>query len=170
MAKLGANFQPVKKEQGFTLIEIVLVLAIAGLIMIIVFLAVTGAQRSRRDSQRNNDLSRIASQLEIFASNNGGCYPDTASMNGCPSTVDGWSTGANPFIASSYINGMNFADPLAGSNYSYAGIQIPSSTMPAGVMYEVGSGTTCDGTANGSTHVFTVRMGLEQGVACRDNK
>src|SRR5690242_14161062 len=43
---------------GFTLIEIMLVLAIAGLIMVIVFIAVRGAQRSQRDRARQDMANR----------------------------------------------------------------------------------------------------------------
>jgi prepilin-type N-terminal cleavage/methylation domain-containing protein len=64
-----------QKDEGFTLIEIVLVLAIAGLIMVIVFLAVVGAQRSRRDTQRKNDASRALAAMESCSSNNNGQYP-----------------------------------------------------------------------------------------------
>jgi prepilin-type N-terminal cleavage/methylation domain-containing protein len=64
-----------KKAKGFTLIEIVLVLAIAGLLLVIVFLAVSGAQKSRRDSQRKSDAGAYVSGLELYASNNNGTYP-----------------------------------------------------------------------------------------------
>lgn len=63
------------KKKGFTLIEIVIVLAIAALILIIVFLAVAGAQRSRRDEQRRNDAARLVSAAENQASNANGTYP-----------------------------------------------------------------------------------------------
>ena len=55
-----------KRTNGFTLIEIVLVLAIAGLLLIVVFLAVSGAQRSRRDYQRKQDLAHIKAQWALF--------------------------------------------------------------------------------------------------------
>lgn len=59
-----------KKEGGFTLIEIVLALAIAGLIIVIVFLAVTGAQRSRRDTARRDYVNRLAAAVtDQWASN-----------------------------------------------------------------------------------------------------
>ena len=64
-----------KEKRGFTLIEIVLVLAIAGLITVIVFLAVQGAQRARRDTQRKSDAARLLAAAEQFASNNNGDYP-----------------------------------------------------------------------------------------------
>jgi prepilin-type N-terminal cleavage/methylation domain-containing protein len=67
------------REKGFTLIEIVLVLAIASLIMVIVFLAVAGAQRARRDSQRQSDAGRALAGVESCASNNNGQYANCLS-------------------------------------------------------------------------------------------
>ena len=47
-----------KLYEGFTIIEVVLVLAIAGLIFLMVFLALPALQRSQRDTQRKNDMAR----------------------------------------------------------------------------------------------------------------
>jgi prepilin-type N-terminal cleavage/methylation domain-containing protein len=63
------------KKSGFTLIEIVIVLAIAALIMVIVFVAVQGAQRSRRDTTVRNSAAQTLAAIEQFASNNSGTYP-----------------------------------------------------------------------------------------------
>lgn len=63
-------------NKGFTLIEIVIVLAIAALIMVIVFLAVQGAQRSQRDTATKNNAARTLAAAEQYASNNSGDYPD----------------------------------------------------------------------------------------------
>ena len=41
-----------KNKKGFTIIEIVLVLAIAGLIFLMIFVALPALQRSQRDTQR----------------------------------------------------------------------------------------------------------------------
>lgn len=62
------------ESKGFTLIEIVLVLAIAGLILVIVFIAVQGAQRSRRDAARKSDAARLLAGVESCASNHNGQY------------------------------------------------------------------------------------------------
>ncbi len=155
-----------KKEKGFTLIEIVLVLAIAGLLLVIVFLAVSGAQKSRRDTQRKNDLSRVAAQLESFASNNNGCYPGSGGLGGCPAGISTFAV----FAASTYITGANLTDPLQGGAYTYAGLVTPTSAVAAGFQYQIGAGTTCDGVANASARVYSLRLGLEQGTGCRDNK
>jgi len=60
---------------GFTIIEVVLVLAIAGLIFLMVFIALPALQRSQRDTQRRNDMSAVASQLTQYQSNNNGKLP-----------------------------------------------------------------------------------------------
>lgn len=147
-----------KKEKGFTLIEIVLVLAIAGLLLVIVFLAVSGAQKSRRDNQRKNDLARIAAQVEAYASNTAGVYPATAAA---------FSTQ----LLGTYAL-TNAKDPLAGSVYKYDGAQTPNGTNAAGMVYTLGGAgiTACDGTtAMTGTRTFKLVMNLEQGTACFDN-
>lgn len=65
----------IKLKRGFTLIEIVIVLAIAALIMVVVFLAVTGAQRGQRDQSRKDLMNRTRSSLEAYRGNSGGTYP-----------------------------------------------------------------------------------------------
>ena len=52
-----------QNKQGFTIIEVVLVLAIAGLIFAMVFIALPALQRSQRDSQRKSHLTSLAGQL-----------------------------------------------------------------------------------------------------------
>lgn len=67
-------------KKGFTIIEVVLVLAVAALIFLIVFLAVPALQRGRRDTARKSDVGRALSQLENYASNNNGDYPTFANF------------------------------------------------------------------------------------------
>lgn len=61
-----------KNDQGFTIIEVLIVLAIAGLIMLIVFLAIPALQRNQRNNARNADASRIAAAIgECLGNRNG---------------------------------------------------------------------------------------------------
>ena len=57
------------KKQGFTIIEVVLVLAIAGLIFLMVFVALPALQRSQRDTARRNDMSRVDTALIQYQTN-----------------------------------------------------------------------------------------------------
>jgi prepilin-type N-terminal cleavage/methylation domain-containing protein len=68
---------PTKKDnqKGFTIIEVVLVLAIAGLIFLMVFIALPALQRNQRDTQRRNDLSRVQSAIQNYQTNNRNSLP-----------------------------------------------------------------------------------------------
>lgn len=132
-----------KKEKGFTLIEIVLVLAIAGMLLVIVFLAVSGAQKSRRDTQRKNDNARLLAQVEACASNHNGDYTG--------GTAPTCNTASNYNAGGAYAP-ANFNDPLTGTSYQVT----------------VGNLQACNnnpGTARIQIagRVVTTRMCLEQG-------
>lgn len=66
-----------KREQGFTIIEVLIVLAIAGLIMLVVFLAIPALQRNSRNNQRTTDVANILGAVGEYVSNNNGQLPDT---------------------------------------------------------------------------------------------
>ncbi len=70
--------QTIKKrqqEQGFTIIEVLIVLAIAGLIMLIVFLAVPALQRNSRNTQAKNSAGALLGGVSEFSNNNNGKLP-----------------------------------------------------------------------------------------------
>lgn len=150
-------------NKGFTIIEVVLVLAIAGLIFLIVFLALPQLQRSRRDTQRKNDAGRILAQLENYAGNNNGNYPENL-------------TEMNDFIAR-YLtaNGDVFKDPQ-GANYTLSYVN----TQPGAIgtlSYQDGYKCNGEAMAAGNDRDIAVLMPLEQGVSgttpttfyCQDN-
>jgi prepilin-type N-terminal cleavage/methylation domain-containing protein len=64
-----------KNSKGFTIIEVLIVLAIAGLIMLVVFLAVPALQRNARNTQRKSDVSAILGSVSEYTSNNAGALP-----------------------------------------------------------------------------------------------
>ncbi len=60
-----------KVKQGFTIIEVVLVLAVAGLIFLMVFVALPALQRNQRDTQRRQDYGDLSSAISGYMSSNG---------------------------------------------------------------------------------------------------
>ncbi|HUS25757.1 MAG TPA: type II secretion system protein [Nevskiaceae bacterium] len=70
-----------KEEKGFTIIEVLIVLAIAGLILLIVFLAVPALQRNSRNTSRKNDVARVGGAATEFLSNNGGTLPTNSAAD-----------------------------------------------------------------------------------------
>ena len=100
-----------KNKKGFTIIEVVLVLAIAGLIFLMVFIALPALQRSQRNTRRRQDMSRILSAFNDYQANNNGRMPkdDTALGNLVKSYI-----GANQAIspaADAVCDGDQFCDP-----------------------------------------------------------
>ena len=62
-------------NKGFTIIEVLIVLAIAALILLVVFLAVPSLQRSQRNNGKQSEASRLSSQINTMVSNNQGFLP-----------------------------------------------------------------------------------------------
>ena len=95
-----------KTKKGFTIIEVVLVLAIAGLIFLMVFVALPALQRSQRDTQRRDDMARVLSQLAQYQANNSGNVPDSA------------ATLTNFFTDYLKVGGDKFENPSTGTAYT----------------------------------------------------
>ena len=71
-------------QKGFTIIEVLIVLAIAGLILLIVFLAVPALQRNSRNTQRKANVSAILGAVQEFTNNNNGSLPAAACNSSNP--------------------------------------------------------------------------------------
>lgn len=65
-----------KKNLGFTMVELIVVIAILGLLSTIGLVSFRSAQIKGRDAQRKNDLSQIQKALEMYLSDNQS-YPDS---------------------------------------------------------------------------------------------
>lgn len=129
--------QKLKNEKGFTIIEVLIVLAIAGLIMVVVFLAVPALQRNSRNTQRTNDAARIGAAMSECSSNN----------NGNISLCDDATELAN------YITLANNQQLTTVGTAGLNAVAITASTQcNAG-----GTGTT----AGGGTRAYTVNFQLE---------
>jgi prepilin-type N-terminal cleavage/methylation domain-containing protein len=62
-------------QKGFTIIEVLIVLAIAGLILLIVFLAVPALQRNSRNTAIKNDVQNVIGGVSEFQNANNGVLP-----------------------------------------------------------------------------------------------
>ena len=113
------KIQKGKGEKGFTIIEVVLVLAIAGLIFLMVFIALPALQRNQRDAQRKNDLSRVQSAINSYQANNRGNVPALGTASVAASFISSYMT----------VGGDTFSDP-SGTAYSFAAGTV--GTLPTG--------------------------------------
>ena len=151
------------KEKGFTIIEVVLVLAIAGLIFLMVFIALPALQRSQRDTQRRDDVARFMSQLNSYSTNNRGAIVTS-------------QVALNTFAGSYLKDGDGeFNDPKTGTKYRtlFQSGATNGTAIPAeGVMY-YHYRAKCSGEAAvaGGAREAAVRVALEGGgVYCQSNK
>lgn len=142
------------QNKGFTIIEVVLVLAIAGLIFVIVFLAVPQLQASRRDTQRRNDVGRVIAALQDYAGNNNGRYP-----------ADFDDFGAR------YLDNITLEDPSTDSYQLEQNWDDADEPTAVGNMV-VNIGATCDGESfgGGSNRDVAVMVALDDGDTrfCQD--
>ena len=90
----------VKNKPGFTIIEVVLVLAIAGLIFLMVFIALPALQRSQRDTQRRDDIARFATAIAQYQTNNGGQLSNS---------INKYAVWAPPYLPWANSHGTYFA-------------------------------------------------------------
>ena len=64
-----------ENKKGFTIIEVVLVLGIAGLIFLMMMIALPALRRTQADSQRKDDIARLLSAIKNYQTNNRGALP-----------------------------------------------------------------------------------------------
>jgi prepilin-type N-terminal cleavage/methylation domain-containing protein len=185
------NLLKTKRAEGFTIIEVMIVLAIAGLIMVIVFIAVPQLQRNQRDNARQNIANRVKAEIETYAGNNQGLYPfagGAAFPNNVVNTPCGATvTGCWQDFVGRYINGkVKVSDPSSGADVvsNASGVPTPwpgaapdTSGVTAGQFF-VYFGAKCDGetiaasgNANLKTRTYAVMIGLDRTgtTYCVDN-
>lgn len=150
------------KQSGFTIIEVVLVLAIAGLIFLMVFIALPALQRNQRDDQRKRDLGRIQTQLTNYSSSNRGNIP----------------VGAGPtksFQDKYLIPADEYVDP-EGTPYQIVHNQTPGANEPTSFSQVIyGNGRVCgpDGSFTGGgarDYAFLIKLEGQTVPYCLDSK
>ena len=65
-----------RRQKGFTLIELMVVIAIIGLMASTVLVAVQGARAKGRNARRMSDMLQIRNALELYRSSNNNSYPN----------------------------------------------------------------------------------------------
>lgn len=69
-----------KRNQGFTIVELLIVIVVIGILALLVITTYSGIQQKARNQQRQSDLASLQTQLEAFYQEKG-YYPSRADMN-----------------------------------------------------------------------------------------
>jgi prepilin-type N-terminal cleavage/methylation domain-containing protein len=69
-----------KKNQGFTIVELLIVIVVIGILATLVLVTFTGIQQKGRNSQRQTDINALNSHVEAYYAQTGN-YPTLANLN-----------------------------------------------------------------------------------------
>ncbi len=92
-------------SSGFTIVEVLIVLAIAGLIFSLILLAVPALTRSSRNSERRTGVASILHSVSFYALNHGGSIVPSCTFSGATSCVALFQSLS--FAKIPYYNGAN---------------------------------------------------------------
>lgn len=113
----------VKNKKGFTLIEVLIVVAIIAILSSVVLVGLGPTQRAGRDARRVSDLRQTQNGLELYY-NRCGYYPGTTVMSSGSCTGytsrNTWSGMIDALTGSSLGISTMPQDPTAGHTYYYA--------------------------------------------------
>ena len=107
-------------KKGFTLIEILIVVAIIGILASVVLVGLGPLQRQGRDARRISDLKQVQTGLELFYNRNGS-YPPTSAWGVLKTTLEGANVGItnipiDPNSANSYYYGSDGTTYVLGAD------------------------------------------------------
>lgn len=92
-----------ERRNGFTLVELLVVVAIIGVLATIGLTSFTSAQQRARDARRRGDIQAISKALEEYYLNSSGTYPAA----GCAGLTTYFTTGSVPTESRAGWNGYN---------------------------------------------------------------
>lgn len=118
--------------EGFTIIELLIVIVVIGILALLVIVTYTGIQQKARNAKRDTDMSAIQTQLEAFYQTSG-YYPNLTDVNN-----SSWVTANLKSLdqvalidPSNTTQSMTFVSAPAAKAYSYVAANA--------------AGATCDG-------------------------
>lgn len=137
-----------QRKEGFTIIEVMIVLAIVGLIMLIVFLAVPALQRNSRNTQRRNDISNYLAAVSEWSNNNNGKVPAAATD----------FTGANGINSLAKMSVIAAPTVAAVTGAQTGAVALDTMQVVTGAKCDT---TTVGNTIAGPTRAVAVRFAVE---------
>jgi general secretion pathway protein G len=133
-----------KKQQGFTIVELLIVIVVIGILAALVITTFTGIQQKGRNTERTTDVKALHGQIEAYYAQNGR-YPTLANLN------DATWRGNN-------IKGL---DPEALKDPKGSAQTLVASAAAGSYSYDVGP-AGCDNTTTDCT-TYTLTATLEGG-------
>ncbi len=134
-------------QAGFTIIEVMIVLAVAGLIMAIVFLAIPALQRNARTNARNADARLILGAVNECLSNKNG---DTTSCDA--------NTEIDTFLDRTKLRELDETTTAAQVTVAGQTIGRTATSAPIDNLWRVSFNTQCNSAGDAGTIVTNKRQ------------
>lgn len=159
-----------KYQKGFTLIEVLVVVAVIGILASILLVGLGQVRTRGQDARRIADLATMRNVLEVYAAKCGH-YPGGGSGGNCSSVAapTTWA-GLQTVLRDSGIIGASDSipnDPVTGANYAYC--SLGSDTQPQSYVLQAKLTSTdhpalandFDGSALDCQGTYTIDCGLD---------
>lgn len=143
-----------KASQGFTIIELLIVIVVIGILAALVITTYNGIQQKARDTERKTDINAVQGQVEAYQAENGK-YPCLASVTStCAADIN------SATFRAANMKGLDpaaLADPNNASSQALVGTQTTNAYA-----YEA-SPAGCDDASNGDCTSYKLIAVLESG-------
>ncbi len=135
-----------RKQQGFTIVELLIVIVVIGILAALVIVTFTGVQQKARNTERQTDIKAIHGQLEAYNAQKGN-YPTLDNMND----------------ASWRQTNLKGLDPDALKDPKGAAQTLVAAPVSNAYSYEVtkDDGTACDNTTGNECSKYTLTATYE---------
>lgn len=149
-----------RKQQGFTIVELLIVIIVIGILATLVLVTFTGIQQSARNTQRQTDIKAVASHLETYNAKNS-YYPSVDDLNSAT-------------FVSTELKGLDkesTRDPKAGTTAGdYQFIDGDASSQKYGYVVTKDDGSECDNDVAGDECTKFILTYVEEGGAKKEVK
>ncbi|MCX6784425.1 MAG: type II secretion system protein [Candidatus Komeilibacteria bacterium] len=134
------------KKNAFTLVELLVTIAIIGILSTIVIISVSNARAKARNTKRISDLRSVRTGLDVYLSSNAVIWVD-----GNDATSDLAVAGILPVIPKDPDTSKGYVYCASGTSYLLQSVVESGSAKPLGSSVNTISGTSkCSAAAGGS--------------------
>lgn len=132
MSKIKSQRPLLSAKRGFTLVELLVVMAIIAILSVTAYVALGGQTAKARNSRRQQDVSAVQSALEIYFVENFSKYPTALHDDGNGAT--------GPELEPKYMPKLP-TDPVPGHEYTYEVDSVTKKTYQLATTFEQDDGT-----------------------------
>jgi prepilin-type N-terminal cleavage/methylation domain-containing protein len=146
-----------ENKKGFTLVELLIVMAIIGILIAIAIIGLGSAQATARNESRQTAVKGLSGLIETYYGDSGGTYPSNVGIN-LSTTASGYAAGyvqfESPLDGTYFTTGTNLCKnidaPLKLNNGTF-----DSADCSSKVSFAVSSGSTINGATTTDTNSET---------------